>query len=158
MKPLHLPPYQALIEERPGRSVIYDNYRQSMVTLTPEEWVRQHLLHYLSDHLGYPRLSIRVECVVVESIRRDRFDAVIYGPKGCILALIECKAPEVPISQDTIDQICRYNIHYHAPLLIMTNGMTHLVLQIDYRRGSSQALSEIPSYQRALKILRSSNV
>lgn len=154
MKPLHLPSYPALIEEQSGRSVIYDVYRQSMVALTPEEWVRQHFLHYLSDHLGYPRLSIQVESLVANSIRQDRFDAMIYGPGGRVLALIECKAPEVPLSQETVNQISRYNAHYHAPLLMMTNGLTHLVLQIDYATATAKPLAEIPSYQRALDILQ----
>lgn len=158
MKPLHLPPYPARIEEHAGRPVIYDCYRQRMVALTPEEWVRQHFLHYLSDHLGYPHLSIQVESVVTESIRQDRFDAMIYASGGRILALIECKAPEVPLSQETVDQICRYNAHYHAPLLMMTNGLTHLVLQIDYATGTSQALSAVPPYQQAIKLLPHSNL
>ena len=120
--------------------------------------MRQHFLHYLSDHLGYPRLSIQVESLVTSSIRQDRFDAMIYGPGGRVLALIECKAPEVSLSQETVNQISRYNAHYHAPLLMMTNGLSHLVLQIDYATATAKPLAEIPSYQRALDILQTSKV
>ena len=83
---------------------------------------------------------------------------MIYGPGGQVLALIECKAPEVPLSQETVNQISRYNAHYHAPLLMMTNGLSHLVLQIDYATATAKPLAEIPSYQRALDILQTSKV
>lgn len=149
MKPLHLPPYAAMIEEQEGRTVVYDSYRRCWVSLTPEEWVRQHFLHYLTEYLGYPMLSIRVENAVEESLRADRSDALIYGTGGRLIGLIECKAPEVKLSQATLDQLMRYNLYYKAPLLIMTNGLQHCAFWIDYRSGHVAPLTAIPTYQQA---------
>jgi hypothetical protein len=109
-----------------GKQLIYDVFRSKYVTLTPEELVRQKLLTYLITEKSYPKSRIAVEKAVEILNKTYRCDALIYDKSLNIIALIECKAPSVQISQSTFDQIGIYNLAHLSPNLLITNGKKHL--------------------------------
>ena len=146
MKPLHLPSYPALIEEQSGRSVIYDVYRQSMVALTPEEWVRQHFVHYLIDVLGYPQPLMQNEVALRLGETSKRCDTLLYDKALRPQMILEYKAPHVALTETVLQQIVRYNYVLRVPYLVLSNGLDHLVCRIDYDTMGYTFLSEFPSY------------
>lgn len=143
---LNLPAYEAIIEEENGKKLIYDDIRRKSVVLTPEEWVRQHFVHYLREHLGYPRASFALETRVAAAHTAQRTDTIIYGVGGVPWMVVEYKAAHLELTRDMWQQICRYNLTYRAAHLVLTNGRQHMVCQIDYQRGTYQFLDSVPSF------------
>lgn len=151
---LNLPPYEYRIKEEDKQMLIFDNFRRRYVALTPEEWVRQHFVHYLSDKLGYPADLIQNEAQLRIDRRKKRCDTVIYDTHLRPIVLCEYKAPTITLSQKTMDQIARYNYIYHVPLLLLSNGLKHIVCLIDYQANNYQYLPEIPSYSQLINIIK----
>lgn len=143
---LNLPAYPTRIEEVNGKRSIYDDVRDKWVALTPEEWVRQHFIHYLLEHLHYPKLSITNEARVLGTQRAGRTDTIVFGHGGRPWMLIEYKAPTLPLSREMWHQLSNYNMTYQAPYLVLTNGCQHLVCRIDYCSGQCSFVPKIPSY------------
>ena len=146
---LNLPPYEYRLKRNDlGNITIWDNTRRRYVALTPEEWVRQHFVAYLIAHLNYPAGRIGNEISLTLNNLHRRCDTIIYDTQGAPIALVEYKAPHIIITQDTFDQIVRYNMHYCVPYLIVTNGLTHYCCHIDYTTRTHTFLQEIPTYDR----------
>tara|TARA_B100001115_G_C15838990_1_gene420120 strand:+ start:1602 stop:2069 length:468 start_codon:yes stop_codon:yes gene_type:complete len=120
--PLTLPPAPLKLGKRNGQIWVWDELRKKNLVLTPEEWVRQHLVHYLRNELGYPSTAFALEGGFKLYGRSQRTDLLIYH-KGQALMIGECKAPQVKITQETFDQACRYNLHYQVPYLLISNGL-----------------------------------
>lgn len=146
MDSLNLPAYQYRIEQRSGKLVIFDPIRKKFVVLTPEEWVRQHFINYLTEHLGYPASRVRVESGTKYNKRAKRTDILIYDDELQPLVLVECKAQSVGISQATFDQISVYNKTLKAPLLVCSNGMVHYACAYNKDDESIRFLDSIPPY------------
>ena len=146
MQKLNLPEYTFRIREQDSKKQIFDDFRKKFVTLTPEEWVRQNFLRYLTTEKKYPRSLISVESGLKLYQRRKRTDIVVYDNLGKPLLIVECKAPEVLINQNVFDQIVRYNMALQVNFLILTNGLNHYSCTIDYLNQSYQFLKEIPPY------------
>lgn len=144
MLELNLPSADIRLERRDGRLFIWDFVRRRWVTLTPEEWVRQHFSHWMTKHLGYPMARLGHEiCLELNGMQR-RADAVFYDREGRPLVIVEFKAPHIAISQKTFDQISRYNMVMQVPYLIISNGMLHFCLHV--RENGMEFLREIPRY------------
>lgn len=126
---------------------IFDEIRKKFVVLTPEEWVRQHVVQYLLLEKKYPKSLINVEKLVKVNGLNKRYDIVVFQPNGEIFMLIECKAPEVAISQQTFDQIARYNLKLNAQYLMVTNGLNHYFCQMDFENEKYVFLKEAPEYK-----------
>ena len=126
---------------------IFDEIRKKFVVLTPEEWVRQHVVQYLLLEKKYPKSLINVERLVKVNGLNKRYDIVVFQPNGEIFMLIECKAPEVAISQQTFDQIARYNLKLNAQYLMVTNGLNHYFCQMDFENEKYVFLKEAPEYR-----------
>ena len=126
---LVLPPCQFQIRKERGGFSIYDECRMLWVAFTPEEWVRQHILHYLIYQKFYPRLLIHVEERVLVNGQPQRADIVVYGRDTKPFLLIECKAAHISIGQDTIWQVATYNSILKASYFAVTNGMGIVVFQ-----------------------------
>lgn len=120
--PLNLPPAPLKLSRSHEQIFVWDELRKKQLVLTPEEWVRQHLVHYLRENLGYPATAFALEGGFKLLGKTQRSDLLIYR-KGQPLLLGECKAPQVKISQETFDQACRYNLHYQVPFLVISNGL-----------------------------------
>lgn len=147
---LHLPPIEARITKGTnGRLQIFDEQRRRYVTLTAEEWVRQHFVRYLVHSLGYPEGLIGNEVTLdIQGVRR-RCDSVIYSPLDAHpLVVIEYKAPQVCITQEVFSQIQSYNSVLHADYLIVSNGMHHFCCMNDYTTMQASFLSEIPRWEQ----------
>lgn len=124
---------------------VYDRWRKKNVVLTPEEWVRQHFLHFLMDSKGYPFSRISVESSIDVFGKRKRADAIVYDNNLHPILIIECKAPTISIQQKTINQIGTYNIPMDVKNLIITNGNNFLYYQINEQKEIT-ILDNIPDY------------
>jgi len=116
------------------------------VVLTPEEWVRQHILHFLVSEKKYPLSHINVEKQIKLLNTKKRYDIVVFNPNGSIHIIVECKAPTIAISQRVFDQIARYNFVLHADYLFVSNGLDHYYCKMDYEKEKYIFLKEIPVY------------
>jgi hypothetical protein len=151
MQALDLPPFEAkLTQSATNQPLIWDGLRRKHVVLTPEEWVRQHVVHYLADHLGYPRGLLALERGLRYNQRHKRTDLLALGPDGKPLLLVECKAPSVPITAEVARQATTYNQTIGAPLLLLTNGLVHYCWRVNFETRTNKRLEEIPSYTAAV--------
>ena len=114
--------------------------------LTPEVWVRQHAVRFLLQDRGYPQSLMNVEKRIQVNHLTKRYDIVIYRPDGSIFLVVECKAPQVGLTQEVFDQIARYNLTLKAENLMITNGLQHIFYQIDYDKKAYVFLRELPSF------------
>jgi hypothetical protein len=146
---LHFPEYRFKLQ-RPsdgGQSLkIFDIIRKKYVRLTPEEWVRQHLLHFLVNERNFPQSLISVEKKLLINNLEKRTDVVIYSTSMRPLILAECKAPSVPVTQDVFDQAARYNMTLKVEYFLITNGMETFVCRMDEEKQAYTFLEEIPHY------------
>lgn len=144
---LNLPKAEIKLENRNGKPSIWDQTRKKWLQLTPEEYVRQHFVHYLIHTLGYPASLISIERGIEVVRLSRRTDIVVYDKKGHPFLLIECKAPQVTLTHMTSEQIAAYNLTIKAPYLAMTNGFHHYFFQIDFASSSFSAISQLPSVE-----------
>jgi hypothetical protein len=127
--PLNLNPAPLKLSQKEGQVYVWDQIRKKHLVLTPEEWVRQHLIHYFISELQVPLAAFSLEGGFRLNGKLKRSDILIYkNAQPCLL--VECKAPQVKISQDTFDQASRYNMHYQLPYLAISNGLEHYWLRI----------------------------
>ena len=147
MQNLNFPSYTFRFKNSENKMAIFDEIRKKFVVLTPEEWVRQHVVQYLLLEKKYPKSLINVEKLVKVNGLNKRYDIVVFQPNGEIFMLIECKAPEVVISQQTFDQIARYNLKLNAQYLMVTNGLNHYFCQMDFENEKYVFLKEAPDFE-----------
>jgi len=133
-------------------TLIFDVVRKKYVALTPEEWVRQHLIHYLVSEKGYPATLISVETPLKYARVNKRCDVLVSDRNGQPLMLAECKAPKVAITQKVFEQIAVYNLSFQAPCLLATNGMQHYCLSAATESAPACFLNEVPDYAELLKM------
>lgn len=145
--PLNFPQYPFRIRQDEKGLFIFDDIRKKFLVLTPEEWVRQHLVQFLIREKGYPRSLIKLEGGLVLNSLQKRSDALVFNTSGEKILLIECKAPSVKISQDTFDQIARYNFVHKVKYLMVSNGMQHFCCELDLERKTFVYLAEVPEYR-----------
>ena len=143
---LNLPSYAFKLQDRQGRRCIYDILRRKWVALTPEEWVRQHFVHYLVEHKHYPagRLANEVELQI--GGKRVRCDSILYGKRLQPLMIVEYKAPEIGITRRVLSQIAAYNLIVRARYLAISNGRQHVCMRMDYASGAYKFLNGMPEY------------
>lgn len=147
MQSLNLPTCKFRITKQSGDKYIYDIIRNKPILLTPEEWVRQHMIHYLHFDLGYPKGLVKVESGVVYNARMKRSDIVVYNNMAAPHILIECKAPSIKINQATLEQVAMYNHTLEASIIVLTNGLTHYTFRIG-EEGELVNLGEVPKFER----------
>lgn len=147
MKQLQFPTYSFRFKNSENKVAIFDEIRKKFIIITPEEWVRQHVVQFLLQDKKYPKSHINVEKLLKINDLNKRYDVVVYNPDGSIFILVECKAPEIKISQHTFDQIARYNMTLNAEYLMVTNGLNHYFCKMDYENEKYDFLPELPEYQ-----------
>lgn len=125
---------------------IFDEIRKKFIVLTPEEWVRQHVVHFLMYEKNFPKSLINVEKLLTLNGLTKRYDVVVFNPDGSIFLLIECKAPQIKISQMVFDQIARYNMTMQSQFLMVTNGQNHYFCRMDYQNEQYVFLESLPEY------------
>ena len=146
MQKLNFPNYTFRFKNSENKVAIFDEIRKKFILLTPEEWVRQHVVHYLLNEKKYPKSYINVEKVLKINGLTKRYDVVVFNPDGSIFLLIECKAPQVTITQNTFDQIARYNMTLNANYMMVTNGLNHYFCHMDYEQEKYNFLRELPEF------------
>ena len=125
---------------------IFDEVSKKYLKLTPEEWVRQNFIKYLNKEKKYPIGLMGVEKIVKYNNLKTRADIVLYNTRGVAEIIVECKSPDVKITQDTFYQIARYNSKLKVQYLIVTNGINHYCCKMDYHTNKVKFLEEIPTY------------
>lgn len=148
MQKLNLPEIQLKFKSKENKLFIFDDFRKKDILLTPEEWVRQHIAYYLTDHKHYPKSLTVLERELKLNNTKKRTDIVIYNTQGTPEIIVECKAMNVKITQQTFDQIARYNLKLKAHYLIVTNGIEHYFCQMDFKQQRYVFLKDIPNYQQ----------
>ena len=152
MQALDLPPFDAkFTQSATNQSLIWDGLRRKHVVLTPEEWVRQHVVHYLINHLGYPRGLLALERGLRYNQRQKRTDLLALNPNGRPLLLVECKAPAVAIDGTVARQATTYNHTIGAPLLLLTNGLVHYCWRVNFETRTNERLADIPAFEEAVQ-------
>ena len=146
MQVLNFPAYRFKLKSSENKQYIFDVIRKKYVVLTPEEWVRQHVLHFLIYDKKYPVSLTTVEKQLLVNNLKKRTDVLIYNVKGTPELVVECKAPKVKITQDTFDQIARYNLQLRANYLMVSNGLQHYFCKLDYENECYVFLENIPDY------------
>jgi len=124
---------------------IFDEVRKGYFKLTPEEWVRQHVINYLVFHKNYPIGLMQVEKLIKYNKLNTRADLIVNDRDLNTVILVECKAPSVKIGEDAFDQIAKYNFSLKAKYLFVTNGLTHYCCAINYENGKMDFLKDIPN-------------
>ena len=150
MQELNLPPFDYKIIEKDSKPFIFDVIRRQYVALTPEEWVRQHFVHFLISHKGYPQALMANEVQLKLNGMSRRCDTVIYDRTLRPRVIVEYKAPTVNITQQVFDQICRYNMVLQVEYLIVSNGLAHYCCKMDYTTRSYTFLREVPASDASL--------
>ena len=140
---LNLPPYPIKITEKGEKRYIFDFLRRKYVALTPEEWVRQHFVHFLVEQKGYPKgLELKA------GEKRLRCDTLLYSSDSLPRMIIEYKAPTIQLQQKTFDQISAYNLLLKVDYLIVSNGLQHHCCKMDYDTRSYTFLEAVPDYEK----------
>lgn len=140
--------YQIRMKQDQDSYYIFCRIRKSWMVYTPEEWVRQHIIFYLIDTLGYSQSSIALEVPVNQTGMRKRADIVVYKQAKPFI-MVECKRPSVQITQQTFDQIARYNGKIGSTFLMVSNGLNHYYCVMDYENERYQFLRELPPNKKA---------
>ncbi|APY07328.1 restriction endonuclease subunit R [Winogradskyella sp. J14-2] len=149
MQKLNFPQFEYRFKSTENKISIFDVIRKKFIILQPEEWVRQHCVHYLINEKKYPKSLINVEKELNINGLKKRYDIVIFNPDGSILLIVECKSHDITINQNTFDQIARYNLALNAEFLMVTNGINHYYCQMDTEAERYQFLRDIPNYKKA---------
>lgn len=147
MTTLNLPSTTLKTRVCDGKLYVWDILRHRYILVTPEEWVRQHFIHFLIEHKGYPAAMLGNEISLMLGDTKKRCDSVLYDNQAKARMIIEYKAPHVQITQKTFDQITRYNIALHVDYLIVSNGIQHYCCKVDYATGKCCFLQDIPCYE-----------
>ena len=146
LQELNFPKFSFRFKNKENKISIFDVIRKRFVILQPEEWVRQHCIHYLIDYKGYPKSLINIEKELIINSLRKRYDIVIFNSDGSIHLIVECKAPAININQNVFDQIALYNLSLNATYLMISNGINHYYCQMDFKNEKYHFLKDIPEY------------
>ena len=146
LSPLNFPNVVLKTKLVDGTMQVFDVVRKKYFKLTAEEWVRQHVIHYLNTEKKYPFGLIGVERMIKYNNLRTRVDIVLYNTEGIPNMIVECKAPHMKITQDVFDQIARYNFQLKVKYLLVTNGLQHFCCSMDYEKNKISFLEQIPEF------------
>lgn len=147
---LNLPTFDIKLRGTKEHPMIFDILRKKFIALTPEEWVRQHFIHFLVEHKGYPTGLLANEVQLKVGDKPLRADSVLYSRELKPRMIIEYKAPHIPITQKVFDQITIYNMLLHVDYLIVSNGIQHYICRMDYDGKKYLFLEDIPLYEDLL--------
>ena len=143
---LNFPPYEFRFKKNEkGKLMIFDQIRKKFIELTPEEWVRQHLVMYLMNEKSYPASMFSLETGLKLNNTQKRTDVIVYDSEKKVCVLAECKAPEIKLTKSVAEQALRYNLIEKAKLLILTNGIVHLFYEIN--AGEAKQINEAIDYK-----------
>ncbi len=146
LKPLNLPKANLILKSKEGILFVKDLIRAKYLVLTPEEWVRQHLISFFINQLGYPKTLFSIERGLNFYTRKKRTDLLVLDRKGKPWLLVECKASEVAITEKTLQQVLAYNSYWRCPYVMMSNGLEHQIFESNEESNFLKKLSDFPIY------------
>ncbi|MBN8821690.1 MULTISPECIES: type I restriction enzyme HsdR N-terminal domain-containing protein [unclassified Spirosoma] len=146
MVPLNLPAFDCKTKQVEGKPYIFDLIRRKYVRLSPEEWVRQHVINLLLTHYAYPKALIKTEGGLTLNQTQKRTDIVVFNREGNPFLLVECKAPHITLTQTVFDQIARYNHVHRAPYLVVSNGLMHYCCSVNHTTAEIAFLDDFPAF------------
>lgn len=144
MQKLIFPPIDVKLRDAKQRTQIFDVFRNKYVALTPEEWVRQHLAHYLVNNLSYPKGLMHLEATLQVNGLTKRADLVIYDYHLNPWMICECKRPDTKLNQAVFEQAAIYNLKLKVPFLLISNGVTLMCAAIDIENQTFRFLEALP--------------
>ena len=147
MEKLNFPNFNIRLKNKENKHFIFDIIRKKWFLLTPEEWVRQHCIHYLVYKKHYLKSFINVEKKFLVNGINKRYDIVVFSKNADVLVLVECKSPKISINQDVFDQISKYNLTFKSKYLMVSNGLSHYFCAVNYKTKNYLFLTEIPNYE-----------
>ncbi len=150
MHQLNLPEYHFKIKKQENKLFVFDSQRKRYVSLTPEEWVRQHFIRFLIEEMKYPSNLLAVEYQVIWNNLKKRCDAVLFTKEATPFLIIELKAPHVPITQQVFDQVAVYNAKLNVQYFMVSNGLEHYCCKINLQNNCYDFLPGIPTYQELI--------
>ena len=146
MLQLNLPEYNFRIKKLDDKLFIFDTQRKRYVSLTPEEWVRQHFIRFLIEVKGYPAAYLAIEKQLSMNGMKKRCDAILYNEHSLPVLIIELKAPTVAITQSTFDQVAVYNAKLKVDFFMISNGIEHYCCKVDTNNSRYEFFAELPDY------------
>jgi len=146
MLQLNLPEYKFRIKKLDEKLFIFDSQRKRYVSLTPEEWVRQHFIQFMIEAKGYPAAYLAIEKQLNLNGMKKRCDAILYDNTGQPIMIIEFKAPNVLISQATFDQVAVYNSKLNVDFFMISNGIEHYCCRVNTQTACYEFFPEIPHF------------
>lgn len=147
---LNLPPFDIKLRGTRQSPQILDVLRHRYVALTPEEWVRQHFVHFLIEHRNFPAALLANEIQLKVAGKTLRADTVLYNKQMRPIMIVEYKAPNIAITQKVFDQITAYNMLLHVDYLVVTNGLQHYIFCISQDGKKYLPLEDVPFYEEIL--------
>lgn len=147
MVKLDLPGFDYQVSKAEGKIWIFDIIRKKRVVLTPEEWVRQHIIHFFINQLNYPKSLIKIESGLTYNRLQKRSDVVVHNREGKPWLLMECKAPDLQLNQNTIMQAAVYNQNIRAKYIAVSNGMKHVCYEVRDNVSETELLKSFPEYR-----------
>lgn len=144
---LNFPSFQFKIKTEKETSMIWDMVRNKWIELTPEEWVRQHIVHYFIEVLAYPKGLTQIECQIIVGKLKKRFDLVVMDRQLKPWLIVECKAPHIKIDNEVLQQAGNYNSQLKSPYLSVSNGLQHYCFKIDFEKGNFKTIPHFPVYE-----------
>ena len=151
LTPLNFPKTPLKLSSKGKEIYVWDIFRKKKLLLTPEEWVRQHVLHFLIQHKAVPEPLIAAEYAIEVNQMTRRCDGVVFNREGKAIAIIECKAPKIKLTEAVLHQIAQYNFKLRVNWLILSNGLQTIVAFVNQTTGAIEYFKEIPSYQEMIK-------
>lgn len=148
MKQLNLPDFEFKTRTENGQLQIFDPVRRKYVALTPEEWVRQHFIHFLIENKNVPLSHIAVEKSIRVSNLAKRADIVVFKGGLKPVLVVECKASSVEITEEVFHQVLRYNMSLRVDFLVLTNGIQHVYCRVDYNKQKADFIEDLPNYEQ----------
>jgi hypothetical protein len=146
MLKLNLPEYEVNLRKSEGKIWIFDGIRKKYMVLTPEEWVRQHLVNYFIHHLKYPKSLISVERGLHYNQLQKRSDITVFDRAGNAWLIVECKSPDIDLDQKSVLQVAVYNSDVKAKYVSVSNGLKHICYETREDVKDIELLKEFPSY------------
>jgi hypothetical protein len=147
MDKLNLPEFAYSLKKADGKVWIFDVIRKKYLVLTPEEWVRQHFVHYLISTLNYPKALMKIEGGLTYNQLNKRSDIVVFDRQAHPWMLVECKSPDQKINHSVLRQASTYNATLKAKYLTVTNGLTHYCSFIDWKENKTDLLKALPAFE-----------
>jgi len=143
---LNFPSFDCKLQKLEGKLMIYDELCKKFRVLNPEEWVRQHCLHYLMHHLNYPSTLIKLENTFKIHTLNRRSDICVFDRSGSLFLLVECKAPHIPIDSQVLNQLSQYQSKLKAKHLAITNGIEHQIMEVDSEKQTIKTSNQFPTF------------